>query len=60
MSLLNVILILVLVQYFWFAFRTLVPMSAETIRVIAIIVLIVSILLLLWAFGVVPLFHFVR
>ena len=60
MSLLNVILILVLVMYFWWAFRTLVQMSAETIRVIAIIVLIFSILMLLWAFGVIPLFHMTR
>jgi hypothetical protein len=56
----QVTVILILGIYLWWAIQVLFPPTTETRKVIAILVLIISILLLLWAFGVVPLFHFVR
>ena len=56
----QVILVLVVVMYLWWSIQVLFPPKAETRKVIAVIVLICSIILLLWAFGVIPLFHFTR
>jgi hypothetical protein len=56
----SIILVLVLVMYLWWAIQVLFPPKTETRKIIAILVLIVSILMLLWAFGVIPLFHLVR
>jgi hypothetical protein len=56
----QVALILIIGIYLWWAIQVLFPPKAETRKVIAVIVLICSIILLLWAFGVIPLFHFTR
>ena len=56
----QVALVLIVGIYLWWAIQVLFPPKTETRKVIAIFVLIVSILLLLWASGVIPLFHFVR
>ena len=60
MSILQIVLVLILVEYAWWALSVLIPIKAETRKVIAVIVLVLAILMLLWAFGVIPLFHLQR
>lgn len=60
MSSIQLLVVLVLVMYLWWALQVLVPITAETRKVIAIIVLVFAIIMLLWAFGAIPLFHLAR